>query len=60
MSNGKSLTIYNQTKKIKQLTEILNEFISDNCERSGDEDWPKAADEQSCGIVKRAMKLLDI
>ena len=47
-------------EKIEEIERALNAFISEYCERTGEEDWPVAADEQSCDLVKNAMKALDI
>ena len=43
-----------------KLEAALDGFVTEYCDRTGDEDWPVAADEQSCDLVKAAMKALDI
>ena len=45
---------------ISKLEEALNDFVTEYCEREGDEDYPIPADEQEDELVKNAMKLLGI
>jgi hypothetical protein len=46
-------------RKAKQLEDVLNDFVTEYCEREGTDDWPRHADEQSSDMVRSAMKLLD-
>ena len=43
-----------------KLESALDGFVAEHCDRAGEEDWPVAADDQSCELVKNAMKVLDI
>lgn len=45
---------------ISKLEEALNDFVTEYCEREGDEDYPIPAEEQEDELVKNAMKLLGI
>ena len=45
--------------RIKKLEAALNEFVTEYCNREGEEDTPKTADEQECPLVANAMRLLD-
>ncbi len=43
-----------------KLESALDGFITEHCERAGEEDWPLTADDQSCELVKNAMKAMDL
>ena len=44
----------------ERLEGIVNDFITEYCERSGDDDQLKCVEDQDCEVVKNAMKLLDL
>jgi len=47
------------SRRIEDLERALNEFVTEYCNREGEEDTPKTADEQECTLVANAMRLLD-
>jgi len=47
-------------KRIADLEKALNDFVTEYCEREGDEDYPLPAEEQECELVANAMRLLGI
>lgn len=48
------------TKRIAALEAMLNDFVTEYCDREGDEDYPVEAEQQSNELVKDAMILLGI
>lgn len=45
---------------LEHVSDVLNDFVTENCQRAGEEDWPASAEEQINPIVKKAMIILDI
>ncbi len=45
---------------LEHVSDVLNDLVTEHCDRVGDEDWPVSAEEQSNPIVKKAMIILDI
>ena len=58
--NGKALALHKKIVREKALEECLNDFITEHCDRVGEEDWPDSAENQSCPIVAKAMILLNL
>lgn len=50
--------IAKQKAYIKRLEDALNDFVTEYCDREGDEDYPVSVEDQTDELVKQAMIVL--